>query len=174
MARPRLAVLLPTCGVIVTSALWWVARTEYLRFACRPIGDCHGWIGWTDYTPFPIRVAGMLNVPVAIFGTPLYSLLEQTTGTSELTVLLIGVGLLWTYIGSILDARKEAPRSKSVFRSVVGVLGILFGVFLLVVSIPMYHVGVLYNVVSLIWVFVIVRHFLRFFRNPPASSRLNP
>jgi hypothetical protein len=116
----------------------------------------------------------MLNVPVAIFGTPLYSLVEQTTATSELIALLAGVAVLWTYIGSILDARKAAPRSRSRFRSVVGVLGILFGVFLLVVSIPIYHVGLLYNVVSLMWVFVIVRHFLRFFRNPPAPSRLNP
>lgn len=174
MTRPSWVVLLPTGSVIVTSALWLLARSEYLRFACPPSGDCNGWPAWTDYTPLPIRLAGMLNVPVAIFGTPLYSLLQESTGTYELIALLTGVAALWTYIGSTLKARKTPPRSRTVFRSVVGVLGILFGVFLLVVAIPMYHVGVLYNLVTLLWIFVIVRHFLRFFRNPAGPSRLNP
>jgi hypothetical protein len=170
MVRPRLSLLLPSLSVIVTSALWLLARSEYLRVACPPSGACNGW-HWTDYTPFSIRVAGMLNVPVAIFATPLYHLLQESIGHIELIALLTGVAALWTYIGWILDARKAAPQPRSVLRTILGVLGLLFGAFLLLVTMPMFHVGLLYKAVTLIWIFVIVRHFLLFFRNPATASR---
>jgi hypothetical protein len=171
MPRPRLAVLLPGVSVIVTSTLWVLARTQYLRFVCPPDGACSGWVGWTDYTPFSLLVAGMLNIPVAIFGAPLYHLLQERTAHSELIGLLIGVAVLWSYIGWILDTRDAAPRPKSPLRSIVGAVGLLFGVFLLVATMPMFHVGLIYKAVTLVWVFMICRHFLLFFRNSPAASR---
>jgi hypothetical protein len=171
MLRPRLAVLLPSVSAIVTSALWVLARTQYLRVVCPPDGACNGWVGWADYTPFSLRVAGMLNMPVATFGTPLYHLLQERTANSELIALLVGVAILWSYIGWILDTRNVAPRRKSLLRSIAGVVGFLCGIFLLVVTLPMFHVGVLYKAVALVWVFLICRHFLHFFHNSPAASR---
>jgi hypothetical protein len=172
MLRPRLAALLPSLSVIVTSALWLLARTQYLRFVCPPAGACpNGWVGWSDYTPFSLLVDGMLNIPVAIFGAPLYHLLQERTAHSELIALLIGVAVLWSYIGRILDTRNAAPRPKSRLRSIAGAVGLLFGVFLLVATMPMFHVGLIYKAVTLVWVFMICRHFLLFFRNSPAASR---
>lgn len=175
MPRPRLVVLLPGVSVIVTSALWMFARTQYLRIICPPAGACpppNGWvIGWTDYTPFSLLVAGMLNIPVAIFGASLYHLLHERTANSELIALLIGVVVLWSYIGWILDTRNAAPRPKSLLRSIAGAVGLLFGVFLLVATMPMFHVGLIYKAVTLVWVFLICRHFLLFLRNSPAASR---
>jgi hypothetical protein len=173
MSRPRLAVLLPGVSVILTSVLWMLARTQYLRFVCPPAGACppNGWVGWTDYTPFSLLLAGMLNIPVAVFGTPLYHLLEDRTSKSGLIALLVGVAVLWSYIGWILDARNAAPRPKSLLRSIAGAVGFLFGIFLLVATMPIFHVGLICKAVALVWVFLICRHFLRFFRNSPAASR---
>lgn len=172
MLRPRLAVLLPSLSVIVTSALWVLARTQYLRFVCPPAGVCpNGWVGWSDYTPFSLLVAGMLNIPVAIFGAPLYHLLQESTANSELTALLVGIAVLWSYIGGILDARNAASRPKSLLRSTAGAVGFLFGLFLLVATLPMFHVGLIYKAVTLIWVLLIWRHFLLFFRNSPAAPQ---
>jgi len=173
MLRPRFAVLLPAVSVLVTSALWMLARTQYLRFVCPPAGACppDGWVGWTDYTPFSLRVAGMLNIPVATFGSPLYHLMHERTAKSELIALLAGVAILWSYIGWIVDTRDVAPRPRSLLRSISGALGFLFGIFLLVVTLPMFHVGLLYKAVALIWVFLICRHFASFFRSSPTVSR---
>jgi len=173
MLRPRLTVLLPSVSVIVTSGLWVLARTQYLRFVCPPAGACppNGWGGWTDYTPFSLLVAGMLNIPVAILGAPLYHLLHERTANSELIVLLAGVAVLWSYIGWILDTRKAAPRPRSLLRIIAGAVGFLFGIFLLVATLPMFHVGIIYKAVTLVWVFFICRHFLLFFHNSPAASR---
>jgi hypothetical protein len=147
--------LLPSVSVIVTSALWMFARTQYLHFVCPPAGACpppNGWVvGWTDYTPFSLLVAGMLNIPVAIFGAPLYHLLHEHTANSELIALLAGVAVLWSYIGWILDTRNAAPRRKSILRSIAGAAGFLFGIFLLVATLPMFHVGLFYKAVTLIF-----------------------
>jgi hypothetical protein len=113
----------------------------------------------------------MLNIPVAIFGTPLYHLLHERTANSELIALLVGVAVLWAYIGWILDTRSAAPRAKSLLRSIAGVVGFLFGIFLFIASLPMFHVGLLYKAVALVWVFLICRHFLHFLSNSPAASR---
>jgi hypothetical protein len=113
----------------------------------------------------------MLNIPVAIFGAPLYHLLQERATHSELIALLIGVAVLWGYIGWILDTRNAAPHPKSLLRSIAGAVGLLFGVLLLVATIPMFHVGLIYKAVTLVWVFMICRHFLPFFRNPPAATR---
>jgi len=173
MLRPRLALLLPSVSVIVTSVLWVFARTQYVRFVCPPTEACPptGWVGWTDYTPFSLLVAGMLNIPVAVFGTPLYHLLEERTSKSELIALLVGVAVLWSYIGWILDTRNAAPRPKSRLRSIAGAVGFLFGIFLLVATLPIFHVGLIYKAVALLWVFLTCRHFLLFFRNSPANPR---
>jgi hypothetical protein len=173
MLRPWLAVLLPTVSVIVTSTLWMLARTQYLRFVCPPSGAYppNGWGGWTDHTLFSLVVAGMLNIPVAIFGAPLYHLLQERTANSELIALLVGVVIPWSYIAWILDTRNASPRPKSLLRSIAGVVGFLFGIFLLVATLPMFHVGLIYKAVALVSVLLICCHFLFFFRNSPAASR---
>jgi hypothetical protein len=172
MLRPRLAVLLPSLSVIATSALWMLARAQYLRFVCPPAGVCpNGWVGWSDYTPFPLLVAGMLNIPIAIFGAPLYHLLQESTTNSELIALLVGIAVLWSYIGYALDARNAAPCPKSLLRNIAGAVGFLFGLFLLVATLPMFHVGLIYKGVTLMWVLLIWRHFLLFFRNSPAAPQ---
>jgi hypothetical protein len=43
--------------------------------------------------------------------------------------------------------------------------------FLIGRTMPMFHVGLIYKAVTLVWVFMICRHFLLFFRNSPAASR---
>jgi hypothetical protein len=45
---------------------------------------------------------------------------------------------------------------------------------LLVVTLPMFHVGIIYKAVALVWVFLICRHFLLFFHNSPAAFRHKP
>jgi hypothetical protein len=85
--------------------------------------------------------------------------------------LQVGVAVLWSYIGWILDTRNAAPRPRSLLRSIAGAMGFLFGVFLLVATLPMFHVGLIYKAVTLVWVFLICRHFLLFFRNSLAASR---
>ena len=172
MLRPRLAVLLPSVSVIATSALWALARTQYLRFVCPPAGACpqNGWAGWTDYTPFSLLIAGMLNMPVTIFSAPLYHLLDKSTSNSELIALLVGVAVLWSYVGWTLDTRNAALRPKSLLRSIAGTVGFLFGILLLVATLPIFHVGLIYKAVALVWFLVICRHFLLFFYNSPAVS----
>jgi hypothetical protein len=111
----------------------------------------------------------MLNIPVATFGAPLYHLLQDRTSSSELIALLVGVVVLWSYIGWILDNRNAAPRPKSLLLNIAGAVGFLFGIFLLVATLPIFHVGLIYKAVALVWVFRICRHFLLFFRNSAAA-----
>ena len=61
--------------------------------------------------------------------------------------------------------------SKEPLRTIAGAVGLLFGVFLLAATMPMFHVGLIYKAVTLVWVFMICRHFVLFFRNSPAASR---
>jgi hypothetical protein len=179
MARRRFAVLLPGLAVILTCGLWLSARAQYLRVVCRPDGVCqaNGWVGWTDYTPASVQVAGILNLPVATFAYPLYRLSSEYTAKWELIALLIGVAVQWTYIGWIADARNSVPFSTTLLRRTVGTVGILFGVAVLLATIPMYHVGLLYKAAGAVWSFFtgavwsffICRHFLTFFRKAPAT-----
>jgi hypothetical protein len=173
MVRRRFAVLLPAVAVILTSVLWLWARAQYLRVICPPDGVCraNGWIGWTDYTPVPVQVAGILNVPVATLAYPLYRLLSEDTAKWELIALLIGVAAQWTYIGWIVDARNSVPFSTTLLRRTAGAVGILFGVAVLLATIPMYHVGLLYKAAGVIWSFFMCRHFLTFFRKAPVTFR---
>jgi hypothetical protein len=113
----------------------------------------------------------MLNIPIAIFGAPLYHLLQESTTNSELIALLVGIAVLWSYIGYALDARNAAPCPKSLLRNIAGAVGFLFGLFLLVATLPMFHVGLIYKGVTLMWVLLIWRHFLLFFRNSPAAPQ---
>ena len=87
-----------------------MARAQYLSAICPPTGICreHGWIGWTDYTPLPVLVAGMLNAPVASFCQPLYRLLGEDTKKWELIALLVAVTVPWSYIGWVVDTRSSA------------------------------------------------------------------
>jgi hypothetical protein len=97
--------LLPGVSVIITSGLWLWARAQYLTFVCPPDGICppDGWpVSWTDYTPISLQLAGMLNVPAATFGYPLYHLLHDSTSKWELIALLFGIAVQWSYIGWIL------------------------------------------------------------------------
>jgi hypothetical protein len=86
-----------------------------------------------------------------------------------LIALLVGVAILWSYIGWILDTRNAPPRPRGLLRSIAGALGFLFGIFLLAATLPMFHVGLIYKAAALIWVFLICRHFVLFFRNSPAA-----
>lgn len=173
MARRRFALAFPGVSVIVTSGLWFWAQAQYFSIICPPEGVClpNGLVGWTDYTPIPVQVAGMLNVPVATFGYPLYHLLGKETNKWELVALLVGVAAQWSYIGWVVDTRASAPSSKTLLRRVAGTVGFLFGVALTIATIPMYHVGLLYKAVGVVWSLLICRHFLNFFRNPPATFR---
>src|SRR5258708_1649688 len=114
---------------------------------------------------FCLQLAGMLNVPAATFGYPLYHLLHEDTSKWELIALLFGVAVQWSYIGWILDTRDGEPRPQRVLRGVAGAMGLMFGVFILLATIPMYHVGLVYKAVGLVWSFLICRHFLFFLRN---------
>jgi hypothetical protein len=173
MARRRLVVLLPGLSVIITSGLWFWARAQYLGVICPPTGICrdHGWIGWTDYTPIPILVAGMLNAPVAIFCQPLYRLLGEDTKKWELIALLVGVAAQWSYIGWVVDTRRSARSSETLPHRIAGTAGCLFGVWLLIATISMYHIGLFYKAVVVLWSLLIWRHFLNFFRNSPAPGQ---
>jgi hypothetical protein len=75
-------------------------------------------------------------MPIATFGAPLYHLLHERTATSELIALLVGVAILWSYIGWAFDTRNAAPSPKSLLRSIAGTVGFLFGIFLLVATLP--------------------------------------
>jgi hypothetical protein len=113
----------------------------------------------------------MLNVPIATFAYPLYHLLHDGTSKWELIALLVGVATQWSYIGWVVDRRNSAPSSKTLLRRIAGTVGFLFGIALLLATIPMYHVGLLYKAAGLVWSFLICHHFLSFFRNSPAMPR---
>jgi UDP-N-acetylmuramyl pentapeptide phosphotransferase/UDP-N-acetylglucosamine-1-phosphate transferase len=111
----------------------------------------------------------MLNGPVATFGYPLYHLLHDTGSTWERIVLLLGVAIQWGYIGWVLDNRNAASRPRGLFRRIAAVTGFIFGVVLLLATIPMHHVGLLYKAAGLVWSFLVCGHFLLLLRNSPAG-----
>jgi hypothetical protein len=174
MFRYRFTVLLPALSAVFTSGLWLLARTDYRWFLCPPNGICpgKGWpLGWTDYTPPSIQVAGMLNVPVAFFAHPLYGLVHDPVSKWELVALLLGVVALWSYIGWRVDARNSAPRPKTALRVIAVILGCVFAFLVLVESITMFHVGLLYKVIAVFWSLLMFRHFMLLLRASPAAPQ---
>jgi hypothetical protein len=81
-------------------------------------------------------------------------------------LLLAGVVGQWTYIGFVLDARPATTKRRTVSRVALGIFGVLFGVFLIIVSMPMHHVAVIYKVAAVLWAAAICWHFGGFFRKP--------
>jgi hypothetical protein len=116
-----------------------------------------------------VQVAGILNIPVATFAYPLHRLLSEYTAKWELIALLIGVAIQSTYIGWTVDAQNPVPFSATLLRRTAGTVGILFGVAVLLATIPVYHVGLLYKAAGVVWSFFMCRHFLTFFRKAPAT-----
>lgn len=159
--------MLPILFVLITVGLWWWAREDYLSVAQQE----NGLVVWTDYTPIPLEVAGALNVPVATFGYPLYRLVHEVTSRWELIALLLGVAVQWGYVGWVLDSRNASAPAKSRLRGALGVAGLIYGVFVLLVSIPMYHVGVIYKGAAVVWAIFICWHFLSFLRRPSSGQQ---
>lgn len=124
MTRPRMALVLPLCVGAITIALFVWARMQYIAFIHPPTGE---WTFWTDYTPFPLQLAGMLNVPVALFAQPLYRLVHEGTSRSLLILLLCAVVIQWTYIGLVIDSRRKGESPRSLRRAIVGTVGVAFG-----------------------------------------------
>ncbi len=165
MVRYRLTTLLPIFVALITSGLWLWSRQQYLSSVHPQVGS--DWpVMWTDYTPVPLELAGALNAPVATFAYPLYHLLHADTPTWELLALLLGVAFLWTYVGFVLDTHNRAGNRIRLNR-IVGAIGILFGVFLLVVTIPMHHVAAIYKSGGVVWSIAIWIHFAAAFRRAP-------
>ena len=117
---------------------------------------------WTDYTPVPLEVAGAINAPVATFAYPLYHLLHGGPPKWEPLALLLGVAILWTYVGFVLDHNRAEKRFK--LNRVAGAFGILLGLSLLLVTIPMHHVAVMYKASGAVWSIAISMHFAAAFR----------
>ena len=166
MERMRYVVWLPVTAGLITFGLWFWARTIYLALVCPPGGLCSpiGWeIGWSDYAPIPLQLAGALNAPVAIFVYPLYYVVRNESMPWNVLLFVAAAALLWAYVGCVLDGGCVITKRSTVIRVPIGLLGILFGLFLLVFSMPLYHVSVLYKVAAFIWAVLICRHFLRFF-----------
>ncbi len=154
MARLRLAMLLPVFFTLLTSALWLSARAQYKAFIRSTVTvdgsaqDGQDWPeSWTDYTPVSLEIAGALNVPVATFAYPLYQLLHKETSNWKLLGLLLGVTAQWAFVGWVFDTRKSHARPSRL----LAVLGVQFGVFVLLVSTPMYHVALIYKGFAVLW-----------------------
>ena len=107
----------------------------------------------------------MLNVPVATLAYPPYHLLDEDTKAIELIALLVGVVAQWSYFGWVLDRHGEIPSSSELLRRIAGIVGGLFGVSVLVATIPMHHVGLLYKLAGVVWFLLIIGHCLTLFRN---------
>ena len=166
MRRVRYVAWLPVTAGLITFGLWFWARTRYLALICPPGGFCSpiGWeIGWSDYAPVPLQLAGALNAPVAIFVYPLYYVVQNESMPWNVLLFVAAATVLWAYVGCVLDGGCLFLKRSTVIRVPIGVLGILFGLFVFVFSIPLHHVSVLYRVVAFIWAVLICRHFLRCF-----------
>jgi len=137
--------------------LWIEGRGEYRREYDKY---------WTDHTVFPIQVAGMLSMPVAAFAAPLYPLAQGGVSRAGLLGWLLAVAVLWAYIGWRFDNRGRAPFVKSPYRQIIGAVLTLFGIVLLLSTVQMFHVGLVYKAVGLVWVVAILRHSFHFFKAP--------
>lgn len=150
--RIRFVVLLPLCAMFVTSGLWLGARPEFSS-------SC------LDCVPIPLQFVGILNGPVAILAYPFYPLAHGHTSAWHLAVILVAIALQWAYIGRIIDSRRRVPLLGTFWRLTCGVLGILLAFGPLAVAMRMYHVGLVYKVVALVWSALMVYHFFGFFRH---------
>jgi hypothetical protein len=170
MAGCRLRLALPILAVLMCSGLWFWARVQYSYFLCPPNGACSdqwGLAAWTDYTPPALQIAGALNVPIASFAAPLYRLMQDSTPTWELLLWELAIVVQWFVIGWALDKRGARPSSRTPLRVIGGVVGCLFALFLLLVNIPMFHVGIVYKTASVVWALALLRYFGQFLRKPP-------
>jgi hypothetical protein len=170
MSRHRFSLLLPILFVVITSGLWLSARAQYRAYLCPPVSVCpaNAWTGWTDYTPPSIQAAGMLNIPVAIFAHPLYHLMQSTVRKRELVALLIGVMVLWSYIGWRIDTRSAAPRPNTTLRTFAVIVGCAFALIVLIEAITMFHAGILYRFIAICWSVLMFRHFVLLLWTSPA------
>ena len=112
----------------------------------------------------------MLSVPVAIFAHPLYRLVGGTVRKWELGGLLIGVMVLWTYIGWRIDIRGAAPGPRTALRVFAVILGCAFALIVFIEAIIMFHAGFLYKFIAVCWSVLIFRHFILLLRTSPAVS----
>ena len=174
MTRPRFAALLPVVFVLLTCSLWFWSRAQYqslIRSTVTINGSAPEWQKWpeiwTDYTPVPLEIAGALNVPVATFTYPLYKLLHSETSKWTLLALLLAIAVQWNLVGRAWDRRQRVASTPP--RRIAAMLGILFAVYLLLASIPMYHVALIYKSAAVIWAVSIGWHFIKAFRSAPST-----
>ena len=147
----RFALLLPVCAILVTSALWLTARSQYPSWCL----DC---------VPIPLQLAGMLNGPVAFLAYPFYPLVQGDASAGHLAILLAAIALQWAYISYAIDKRHTGARQRTIWRWIVGLLGVLFAFGPIAVAIRMYHVGLPYKLVALAWSLLMGYHFFGFLR----------
>jgi hypothetical protein len=168
MRLSKFLFLFPIVAVVLTIGLWIEGRGEYERSIwLRGEGgseELHFF--WTDHTAFPIQVAGMLSIPVATFATPLYPLAQGAASEARLLVLLLAVAVLWAYIGWRFDNWKQRPSVKSPYRQIIGTVLGLFSIIVLVNTVEMFHVGLVYKAIGIVWAVVILRHSFQFFKRP--------
>jgi hypothetical protein len=157
MLRYRFTAILPIIAALLTLSLWFMARSDHETFI-RSAGSEPGLV-WTDYTPAPLQIAGALNAPVATFAYPMYHLLLEGATARELMRLLTGVILLWGYVGFVVDGRGVSVIPVRALRILCRTMGMLFAIFLLVVTIPMHHVSGIYVIAAVTWAVAIFLHF---------------
>ncbi|MGE0405608.1 MAG: hypothetical protein AB7O65_04845, partial [Candidatus Korobacteraceae bacterium] len=156
--------LLPLIFGFVTVVLWFWARLQYVsQFQPTRSGSDVGWVALPfHYTPVPLDIVGLLNVPVATFAHPLYGLVHDDKPAWKLLALLSAVVLQWAYVGLALEGRLVIHDAHS--RRTLSVLGIMFGLFILAVMLMMYHVSIFYRFSVVVWSLCAVFHFAKMFR----------
>lgn len=154
----KFALLLPVCAIVITSALWFKARSEYPHATL-------------DRVPVPLQLAGMLNAPVVLVAYPFYSFVDGDASRLRLAIFVIAVAFQWGYIGRVIDHRLKPPHQGAIPRGAFGALGILFALGGLIVSHNLlYHVGYLYRVAAVAWLLAMARHFFGFIRDARAAQ----
>ncbi len=176
MRRHKYLLVCPIVMVTLTIGLWIEGRGEYRREYARMVWD-HGGDGpaeweifYTDHTAFPIQVAGMLSIPVATFAAPLYALAQGGVSRARLLGWLLAVAVLWAYIGWRFDNQGRWPPIKSPYRQIIGIVFSLLSIVLLLNTVTMFHVGLVYRAIGIVWVIAMLRHSLQFFKNPTKQS----
>jgi hypothetical protein len=169
MAKSRFVWILPVILGLTTLFLWFWSLAEFHALTRSMRAD--GFIPLeSDYTPIPLIVAGGLNAPVATFASPMYALLHSNASNVKRVLLFDGVILQWSYVGWVWDRRK-ACRTIVARSRVIAVLGVLFGVLIVCVSFPMYHVGIVYKTAAVLWALFICLHFGGYWKNPVQHDR---
>lgn len=178
--RLQLVWILPAIIGLTTMVLWSLSMAEHraqmhslARAGSVQVSQREAFEIWTDYTPIPLEAAGGLNAPIATFASPMYGLLYSYTSNFKRVLLFCGVFLLWGYVGWVWD-RRRACRDVPVRSRVIATLGVLFGISIVCISLPMYHVGIIYKAAVILWAFLICRHFIRYWKDPnPIRSESN-